>query len=68
MVFNSLMAMLGYFLYEGTIKKHSDKNILLYSVFAHNILLLFFVNMFFYLPVSIQFLYIPLIFGGKNEK
>ena len=67
-VFNSLIALLGYLLYQGATKKKSTKNILLYSVFAHNIILLFFINMFLYLPVLVQFVYIPLIFSGDNDE
>ena len=67
-IFNSLMAILGYALYENALKNKSEKNILMYAVFAHNILLLFFINMFLYLPIVIQFLYIPLIFSGEKEK
>ena len=67
-IFNSLMAMLGYFLYKKATNNRNEMNILMYSVFAHNIILLFFINMFLYLPVVIQFLYIPLIFGGKKKK
>lgn len=67
-IFNILIAVLGYFLYENAINNKNEKNIMLYAVFAHNIILLFFINMFLYLPVIVQFVYIPLIFGGKKKK
>lgn len=69
-IFNMLMAIAGYFLYKNATENKNDKNILLYAVYAHNIILLFFINMFLYLPVIVQFIYIPLIFGDikKNKK
>lgn len=69
-IFNMLIAFLGYFLYKNATEKKSDKDILLYAVFAHNIILLFFINMFLYLPIIIQFVYIPIIFGNmkRNKK
>lgn len=69
-IFNMLIAALGYYLYKNATENKNDKNVLLYAVYAHNIILLFFINMFLYLPVIVQFIYIPLIFGNikKNKK
>lgn len=67
-IFNSLIAIFGCILFEKVTKRCDDKSILMYSVFAHNIILLFFINMFLYLPIVIQFVYIPLIFGYRNKK
>ena len=38
---------------------------ILLAVVIHNILMLFFVNMFLYLPIAIQFVYIPLLYKRK---
>lgn len=67
-IFNVLIAIIGFCLYDKVSNSDSKKYILMYSVFAHNIILLFFINMFLYLPILIQFLYIPLIFADKNKK
>lgn len=68
-IFNILIAILGYILYKKSLEQKNKKNILMYSVFAHNIIFLFFVNMFLYLPIIIQFIYIPLIYGeSENEE
>ncbi len=75
--FSIIMAFIGCVFYKKYINnKESMKNKLLYSVFVHNVLLLFFNNMFLYLPIIIQFIYIPIIFddnkyikkGDTNEK
>lgn len=67
-IFNALIALLGYNLYKNIKTNNSIKNILLYSVFVHNIVFLFFNNMFLYLPVIVQFVYILLIFSEKKEQ
>lgn len=61
-IFNALLAILGKTLYDMMSKDNSDRSRLLYAVFAHNILLLFFINMFLYLPIVVQFVYIFIIF------
>lgn len=66
-IFNALMALIGYLLYSNVVHRFDEKSILMYSVFAHNIILLFFINMFLYLPIIIQLVYIPLIFGNKKK-
>lgn len=66
LVFGILLAFLGNSIYKQMLLNKTEANILTYSVYVHNILLLFFVNMFLYLPVIIQFIYIPLIFA-ENE-
>ena len=49
-------------------KGKTTRNCLIYSVIAHNILLLFFVNMFFYLPVIVQVIYVPLLFKKAKQR
>ena len=66
-LFNIVIGILGYSLYGKIYKSKCSRNILMYAVFVNNILLLFFDNMFLYLPVVIQFLYIPIIFSGKGN-
>ena len=68
-LFSIIMSFTGAYTNKLLKKNNSIRNKLLYSVFIHNILLLFFNNMFLYLPVVIQFVYIIIIFGGnENEK
>lgn len=67
-VFSGLVAILGWFLYYNVTRKTSVKNLLLYAVFAHNILMFFFINMFLYLPVVAQFVIVPLIFRSDDEQ
>lgn len=63
-----LLGLLGWVLYRNMLKSASVRDMLLYAVFVHNILMFFFINMFLYLPVVAQFAIIPLIFRGDNEK
>lgn len=67
-VFNAIIAFLGYELYKNMNNKETAKSILLYSVFVHNIVFLFFVDMFLYLPIVVQFIYILLLFSEKREQ
>ena len=66
LVFGILLAFLGNSIYKQMLLNKTEANILTYSVYVHNILLLFFVNMFLYLPVIVQFIYIPLIFAENK--
>ena len=66
-VFSALIAFLGYVLERILKVKKNDMNAMFYAVYAHNILMLFFVNMFFYLPIMVQFAYIPILFSGKKQ-
>lgn len=66
LLLNIAIALIGNVLYSGLLKKKTDKSALMYAVFVHNILLLFFSNMFSNLSIVIQFLYIPLIFIDDN--
>lgn len=68
--FNIFIAFIGCIFYHKYLhNRESIKNRLLYAVFVHNVILLFFTNMFLYLPIIIQFIYIPIIFDGeKMEK
>lgn len=68
-IFSILIGMLGGFLYRKVVEVNNDMYNLLYAVFVHNILLFFFVNFFIYIPMAIQFVLIPILFGGeKNAK
>lgn len=67
-LFSVFMAFIGCFTYKNMTIKNNNKNKLMYAVFIHNILLLFFNNMFLYLPTIIQFIYIPIIFGGDDSE
>ena len=68
-IFSVFMAFIGCLFYKKYEKnKESIKNKLLYSVFIHNVLLLFFSNMFLYLPIIVQFIYIPIIFDGGIDR
>lgn len=67
-IFNAFIAFLGYQLYYRMKNDKSIKNILMYSIFIHNIIFLFFINMFLYLPIIVQFIYIPLIFYERKEE
>ena len=64
--FSLFMSFIGCITYKNLYKNNNIKNKLMYSVFIHNILLLFFNNMFLYLPTIIQFIYIPIIFGDDE--
>lgn len=64
---NLLIGAIGIYLYKKYNKKPNIKNRLLYSVFLHNIVFLFFINMFFYLPIICQYIYIWIIFKEREE-
>ena len=69
-IFNVLIAFFGYRLYFK-IKKNdsvSNNDAMCYSIYVHNIVFLFFNNMFLYLPIIVQFFYSLIIFGKNNEK
>lgn len=66
-IFNILIALLGNKMYCIMLKNKTSKNILLYAVYIHNIIFLFFINMFLYLPIIAQFVYIILIFSEGEE-
>lgn len=67
-IFNVLIGLLGYQLDKRAREVKSDKDSMLCAVYMHNIVLLFFVNMFLYLPIAIQFVYIIILFSGKHER
>ena len=52
---------------ERGAKKGNLKYAMIYTVVVHNIIMLFFSNMFLYLPVVSQFIYIPLIFAKRKR-
>ncbi|MDD3453715.1 MAG: O-antigen ligase [Bacilli bacterium] len=64
--FNIIISMFGTILHRETRKQESDTIALAYSVFVHNIIFMFFINMFLYLPIMIQFFY--LIFLTKKKE
>lgn len=64
---NVVISFIGYILYRRILYNTSSKEILSYSVFTHNIILLFFTNMFLYLPIIIQLFYIPIIFSERED-
>lgn len=66
-VFNTLLGIVGLILYKNVKINKSDRNLLLYSVFIHNIMFLFFSNMFLNISVSFQFLLILILFNKKNS-
>lgn len=63
---NIAIAILGVILYKKYNKVPNIQNRLLYSIFLHNIIFLFFTNMFLYLPIISQFVYIFIIFKEKE--
>lgn len=65
-VYGVMLAFIGNLLYKKMNIFRTEKCILKYSVYVHNILLLFFVNMFLFLPVIVQFIYITLIFVDEE--
>ena len=66
-IFNAIIGILGTYLYQKIYNTKDIKWILMYAVFLHNIILLFFVNMFLYLPIIVQYVYIYLIFSNRKE-
>ena len=64
-IFNFFMGIMGYILYKNIKHKKTVRGVMLYSVYIHNIILMFFINFFLYLPIIIQMFYIPLIFSNK---
>ena len=66
-VFSLILGIIGLLLYTFNEQESSARSGLLYAVYLHNIVFLFFINMFFYLPIIIQFLYIIIIFSEKKK-
>lgn len=62
------LALLGSFLFKRVSMSALEGIQLIYAVYIHNILLLFFSNMFLYLPVIIQIVYIIWLFGEKKDE
>ena len=65
---NMLIAGLGIVLYENLKKENNIKNRMYYAIYIHNIIFLFFINMFLYLPIMIQYLYIFILFKERKKK
>lgn len=67
-IFNVLLALFGFYMFEKTMKyKNSDRYLMFYSIYVHNIVFLFFGNMFFYPPIYFQFIYDMIIFDGGGK-
>lgn len=60
-LFCLVVGFLSVYLYKKALKKNKVA-ILIYMVFVHNIIFIFFINMFFYLPIMGQLLFIPIFF------
>lgn len=45
----------------------NELNCMVYSIIGHNLLMMFFSNMFFYLPILGQFLFMPFLFKRRRE-
>ena len=67
-IFNIFLGVLGGILYRRMKDNKNDRNLLLYSVFIHNILFLFFSNMFLNISVSFQFILILILFNNDKTK
>ena len=67
-IFNFIIGILGAVLFFNVQKDNTNKDVLLYCIFVHNIVLLFFTNMFLYLPIIVQWVYIYIIFNEKERK
>ena len=68
-IFNIIIGIIGFFLYSAVKSEYkTEKSMMMYAVFIHNIIFLLFNNMFLYLPIIVQFLYIMLIFGKPKEE
>lgn len=65
--FSFFMGVIGIAIYSRVVNNKNVRNVALYAIFIHNILLLTFINMFVYLPVAIQFLYVFFIFRKKRH-
>lgn len=65
-VFNVIIAIITTYVYKKMRCTNNEKWIILYSVFIHNIVLLLFTNMFLYLPIIIQYVYILLMYRKER--
>lgn len=65
-IFNVIIALMTMYIYKKMQCTTSRKWAILYSVFIHNILLLLFTNMFLYLPIIIQYVYILLLYRKEE--
>ena len=67
-LFTFILGLVSILLFNALQKNKSLRLYLAYCVLTHNILLLFFNNMFLYLPILSQFIFIPLIFVRKRKR
>lgn len=67
LVYGILLALFGNYLYKKMQFKKTNATVLNYSVYIHNVILMFYINMFLYLPIVIQLLYSSIIFNGDDE-
>ena len=65
-IFNAIIGFFGIKFYNRLKNYKSPKVALYYAIFVHNIIFLSFTNMFIYLPIMVQFLYVYIIFTEKN--
>lgn len=66
-IFNMLIGAIASILYYNVQKTNEDRDTFYYSIVIHNILLLFFVNMFLHLPIMVQFFYIFIIYFRTSK-
>lgn len=67
-VFCFLLGLGSQALFNYMRRKRSMCAFLIYCVIMHNIILLFFTNMFLYLPIIVQIVYVPIIFRRKKYR
>lgn len=67
-LFNLIISIFSCRLYRKSKLKKSFMNNLMYAVCLHNIIMLYFTNMFIYLPVIVQFIFVPIVFKNIDEK
>lgn len=67
-IFNFIIGFIGARIFHDVQKDNFKRDILLYCVFVHNIILLFFINMFLYLPIIVQFIYIYIVFKDERKE
>lgn len=66
-IFCFMLGLISNFTYSRVRANLNLVNIFVYAVLIHNIVLLFFTNMFLYLPVIGQLLFIPIIFKKEGK-
>lgn len=67
-IFNFIIGFIGTRIFYDVQKNNFKRDILIYCVFVHNIVLLFFTNMFLYLPIIVQCIYIYIVFKDEGKE